>query len=114
MIRKWFDTYGFEPELVEAACNRTMKATQTPSFQYADKILTGWKENGVRTLRDVEVLDQKHQQSRAQGKDREPVKKQTSNNRFKNFEERNYNYDDAIWNDIRRRYQKGGTEDGTN
>lgn len=113
IIKKWFYTYGFDRPIVIEACNRTIKATQTPSFQYADKILTGWKENGVKTLGDVEELDKKRQLARGQSKDREPVRKTASANRFRNFEERNYNYDEAIWDDIRKRYKKGGSGDGT-
>lgn len=113
IIKKWFHTYGFDQSLVTEACNRTIKATQTPSFQYADKILAGWKENGVRTLADVEELDRKRQLAKGQSKEREPVRKNSSSNRFRNFEERNYNYDEAIWDDIRKRYKKGGSGDGT-
>lgn len=113
IIKKWFHTYGFDQSLVTEACNRTIKATQTPSFQYADKILAGWKENGVRTLADVEELDRKRQLAKGQSKEREPVRKNSSSNRFRNFEERNYNYDEAIWDDIRKRYKKGVSGDGT-
>lgn len=113
IIKKWFYTYGFDRPIVIEACNRTIKATQTPSFQYADKILTGWKENGVKTLGDIEELDKKRQLARGQSKDRDPVRKTASTNRFRNFEERNYNYDEAIWDDIRKRYKKGGSGDGT-
>ena len=59
MIEKWFSVYGFSRELVLEACNRTMEATHTPSFPYADKILSEWKKAGVRTVRDVAVLDEK-------------------------------------------------------
>lgn len=113
IIKKWFHTYGFDRQLVTEACNRTIKATQTPSFQYADKILAGWKENGVKTMADVEELDKKRQLAKGQSKEREPAKKSSSPNRFRNFEERNYNYDEAIWDDIRKRYKKGGSGDGT-
>ena len=36
----------------------------------------------------------------------------TGNNRFKNFEERSYNYEDLVWEGMRKR-QKGGSGDGT-
>lgn len=113
IMKKWFYTYGFDRPLVVEACNRTIRATQTPSFQYADKILTGWKENGVRTMGDVEELDKKRQLARTGERDTGRVRKNVPANRFHNFEERNYNYDEAIWADIRKRHAKGEGGDGT-
>lgn len=122
IMKKWFYTYGFDRPLVLEACNRTIKATQTPSFQYADKILTGWKENGVRTMGDVEELDKKRQLSRTADREKAAGKasgartqtaRPAPGNRFHNFEGRNYNYDEAIWADIRKRHKKGEPGDGT-
>lgn len=114
-IRRWFKEYGFDSTLVTEACSRTIKATGAASFPYADKILSGWKENGVRALRDVEELDKKRQLSKArsQEKERETVKKTSGSNRFKNFEERSYNYEDYVWEGMRKRQKKGGSGNGT-
>lgn len=49
-MKRWFKEFGFDCKLVTEACGRTIKATGTASFPYADKILTGWKEAGVKTL----------------------------------------------------------------
>lgn len=56
-IDTWFGAYGFTREVVLEACNRTIGATHSPSFQYADKILSEWKKAGVKSLSDVEDLD---------------------------------------------------------
>ena len=56
-IRRWFKEYGFDKSLVVEACSRTITATGSASFPYADKILKGWSEQQVRTLKDVEALD---------------------------------------------------------
>ena len=61
-MRRWFKEFGFDAAIVTEACNRTLTATGAASFPYADKILTGWKENGVRTLQDVEALDKLRQE----------------------------------------------------
>ena len=45
-MKRWFKEFGFDCKLVTEACGRTIKATGTASFPYADKILTGWKEAG--------------------------------------------------------------------
>lgn len=113
-MKRWFREYGFDSALVTEACSRTIKATGAASFPYTDKILSGWKAAGVRVLRDVEELDKKRQISRpkstAQG--REAVKKNPGTNRFKNFEERSYNYEDYVWEGMRKRQQEGGTGNG--
>ena len=122
-MKKWFKEYGFDGKLVTEACNRTITATGSASFPYADKILTGWKENGVRTLSDVEELDKRRQMAkpqqdkntgRAQGSSRAGGQKSSGsgNNRFRNFEERSYNYEDLVWEGMRKR-QRGGSGDGT-
>ena len=113
-VKRWFKEYGFDIELVKEACNRTIKATGSASFPYADKILSGWKKAGVRSLKDVEELDKKRQISRPGGTDRtrEPIKKSTGTNRFKNFEERSYNYEDYVWEGMRKRQKEGEKNHG--
>lgn len=103
-MRRWFKEFGFDAAIVTEACNRTLTATGAASFPYADKILTGWKENGVRTLQDVETLDKRRQEK--QTKKSGTASRQTRNtstNRFNNFEQRSYNYDDYVWEDIKNR-----------
>ena len=103
-MRRWFKEFGFDAAIVTEACNRTLTATGAASFPYADKILTGWKENGVRTLQDVETLDKRRQEKQA--KKSVTASRQTRNtstNRFNNFEQRSYNYDDYVWEDIKNR-----------
>lgn len=89
-IEKWLRTYDFTLELILEACNRTMDRLHKPNFEYADRILTSWKENKVHTLADVQALDQAHQKRSAQ-------RKQASNTRstgFSNFEQRDYDFDE--------------------
>lgn len=57
LINKWVGEYGFDIELVKAACSKTISAIQKPSFEYTDSILANWKKKDVHTLKDVEVLD---------------------------------------------------------
>ena len=111
-MRKWFREYGFDESLVVEACSRTIKATGAASFPYADKILTGWKESGVRALRDVAELDKKRQKNRGQAAAPQLPKKPASN-RFKNFDERSYDYEKYVWEGMRRRQAKGGVKDGS-
>ena len=57
LINKWVGEYGFDIELVKAACSKTISAIQKPSFEYTDSILANWRKKDVHTLKDVEVLD---------------------------------------------------------
>lgn len=122
-MKKWFKEYGFDSTIVVEACNRTITATGSASFPYADKILAGWKESGVRTLSDIQELDKRRQMAKPQqdknaagrsagGRAGGQKSSGTGNNRFKNFEERSYNYEDLVWEGMRKR-QKGGSGDGT-
>ena len=69
----------------------------------------------MKVLQDVEELDKRRKVSRtqSQNRERETGKRTASSNRFKNFEERSYNYEDYVWEGMRKRQQKGGTGDGT-
>ena len=103
-MRRWFKEFGFDAAIVTEACNRTITATGAASFPYADKILTGWKENGVRTLQDVEAVDKLRQEKQAKKSGAASRQtRNTSTNRFNNFEQRSYNYDDYVWEDIKNR-----------
>lgn len=93
LMNQWFYQYGFTKEIVIEACNRTMSAIHTPSFQYANKILQQWKANGVKNVQDISELDQK----------RKPKKKAptNTNNQFHNFEQRDTNYDSLVLDQVK-------------
>lgn len=106
MIGRWFKTYGFTRELVLEACNRTLAATHSPSFKYADKILSGWKKAGVRSLEDIRRLDEQHAE-RAKGKGSGNGSgsqdyrgggngRGRSTNQFQNFPQREIDYDALV------------------
>lgn len=89
MIGKWLSQYQFSVEIITEACRRTIEAIHEPSFKYADRILSDWKESGVHTKEEIEKLDEKHRKGREISVSRTPV----SRNRFHNFEQRTYDYD---------------------
>lgn len=102
MIDRWFKGYGFTRELVLEACNRTLEATHSPSFKYADKILSGWKKAGVRTLDDVRKLDEEHAgRTKGKGAGTQEYKgsaggRGRSTNQFQNFPQRDIDYDALV------------------
>ena len=94
-IDTWRKTYGFDLELIQEACSRTVLSTGQPSFQYADKILSGWKKKNVHTLVDVRLLDAEHkkrQLEKAVSRKKQPAAQSQSNNRFNNFHQRDYDF----------------------
>lgn len=58
LINKWYNDYCFDNDIILEACNRTIRAIHSPSFEYADSILSNWKNKNVRNLADVAVLDE--------------------------------------------------------
>lgn len=106
LINKWVGEYGFDIELVKAACSKTISAIQKPSFEYTDSILANWKKKDVHTLKDVEVLDANFAKANkasatgssqgtnaANGSSKPKNNNSSSKNKFNNFNQRNNDYD---------------------
>ena len=94
-IDTWRKTYGFDLELIQEACSRTVLTTGQPSFQYADKILSGWKKKNVHTLEDIRLLDAEHkkrQLEKSVSRQKQSAKQPQANNRFNNFHQRDYDF----------------------
>lgn len=96
LMNTWLNDYGFTMDIIQEACSRTVLSTGQPSFQYADKILSGWKDKNVRTLADVRLLDAQHQRQKLEknAKKKATSPKQTASNRFNNFHQRQYDFNE--------------------
>jgi len=97
-INKWNDVYCFDSEIIIEACNRTIQVTHQPSFEYADSILSKWKEKNITRLSELKSLDEQFVQSK-NSKERTITQKTTgssnlSSNKFNNFTQRDYNFDE--------------------
>ena len=90
-INKWAEQYCFEADIIQEACRRTISATHQPSFEYADRILTRWYEQGVRHLQDIAALDEQYQKERSSRRAAAPRQPNTKN--LNNFERRSYDMD---------------------
>ncbi len=92
LMNTWLKSYGFSMDIIQEACSRTVLQTGQPSFQYADKILKGWKDKNVKNKNDIAVLDAEHKKRRLE----RSSKRQTVSppNRFNNFQQRNYDFDE--------------------
>ena len=87
-IRRWREEYGFEPSIIMEACERTVLATDRHRFEYADKILSSWKESGVHHLSDIARLDAGFQKEKPARQTRE-----RSADRYNRFMQNSYDYD---------------------
>ena len=93
-ITKWTDTYCFDADMIIEACNRTLKATHQPSFEYADSILTKWNKANVKTPEDIRKSDAEYELLRNQKKASNAASAPgTNNNRFHNFHQRDTDID---------------------
>lgn len=92
-IQKWTGQYAMSLDIIQEACRRTIQATGKSSFEYADTILTNWYKNQVHSKNDIIKLDAAHQKSRSAAKNPDTTQHSASNNRFNNFPQRSYNYD---------------------
>lgn len=87
-IRKWTEEFGFTLDIIREAVNRTVSATHQPSFEYADSILTRWKDSQVHHLQDIASLDDAFQKEKAAKKSSVCQKPAAKN--MNNFERRVY------------------------
>ena len=92
LINKWTKDFGYDMELIQEACRRTITATHQPSFEYTDKILTSWHKSSVHTIKDVSRLDSDYNRNKkAAAQPSAPAP--ASRNKFNNFNQRDYDYD---------------------
>ena len=98
-IRRWNQEYHFSQELISEACRRTILTAHSASFQYAEKILKGWRGHQVTTLEDVRRLDDAFDKAKAarnhQAQERKIPKTSAAKkpaSRFHNFNQRSYDY----------------------
>ena len=109
-VRRWTESYGYGMDIIREACQRTVMATGKPSFNYANGILKGWHEAKVNSIADIVMADEQYRISKMSDNVAEAPaagtfgKKQSSasgaagsqNNRFKNFTERDYDYESLM------------------
>jgi len=89
-IEKWKNDFGFSIELIQKACEKTIQSIHEPSFEYTDRILSNWKNNNITSLEGVAKADSDHQKRQ---KPATAAPRSVSKNKFNNFEQRSYDYD---------------------
>lgn len=86
-IHRWTKDYGYEMDVIQAACERTVLSTDKHRFEYADSILTSWFKAGVHHESDIAKADESFKQNKAASA------KNTSSNRFNQFTQNSYDFD---------------------
>ncbi len=85
-IDRWRKFYGFENDVILTACERTVLATDSHRFEYADSILANWHKAGVHHKGDIKSLDENHRRSRTN-------RPSVSTNKFNQFTQHDYDFD---------------------
>ncbi|MBQ8085098.1 MAG: DnaD domain protein [Lachnospiraceae bacterium] len=58
-IDTWYNTFSFNKNIIIEACRRAILANpQAPTFSYVNGILENWHKQNVRTLSDIQKLDE--------------------------------------------------------
>ena len=93
-IIRWTKEYGFSQDIIAIACERTVLATDSHRFEYAEGILSNWKKEDVHHKSDIQRIDAQYQKSRqSRSSSSAASSSQVSSNRFNQFPQRDYDYD---------------------
>ena len=84
-IMRWTKEYAFTVDVIFAACERTVLATDKHRFEYADSILNSWYKAGVHHVSDIQSLDEHYHKSK--------TSKPAVNNKFNQFKQNTYDFD---------------------
>jgi DnaD/phage-associated family protein len=99
-VEKWVVGYGYEFDIIELALKRTTSILN-PNFEYINKILTDWHDNGLKSKEDIAEYEkarkQKSQAGSASAKGKEGVVPQKGN-----FEQTKYDKDylEKLYKDV--------------
>lgn len=85
---KWIKDFGFSQDIIIEACTRTVMATDSHRFEYADRILSSWHKNQVHHKADIKALDDAYEKNRTSVK-KTPV----SGGQFNQFIHQNYDFE---------------------
>ena len=93
-IIRWTKEYGFSQDIIAIACERTVLATDSHRFEYAEGILSNWKKEDVHHKSDIQRIDAQYQKSRqSRSTSSAASSSQVSSNRFNQFAQRSYEFD---------------------
>lgn len=90
-VDRWTNEFHFTSGIIAEACDRTIAQTHQPNFAYANRILEAWHKKGIRHLEDIRALDLEFmKKKKAEASSPKPVR----NNKFNNFHQRDYDFEE--------------------
>ncbi|MCR5754243.1 MAG: DnaD domain protein [Acetatifactor sp.] len=87
-INRWVKEYGFSTDIILEACERTVLATDRHRFEYAEGILSRWRQENVHHKADIHKIDESYQKRRSTSK---PA---AAANKFNQFAQNDYDFDE--------------------
>lgn len=96
-INKWTGSFGFSMDVIIECCERTVLAVDTHRFEYADRILSNWKEQNVNSVREVKELDKAYRNKTKNTSCNTYAK--AGQNKFNQFPQHDYDFE-ALERDI--------------
>lgn len=97
-VEKWVVEFGYDFDIIELSLKKTT-AISSPNFEYINKILTEWNENGLKSKEDIIAYEKSRKLARqagnAKSKDSEIPQKG-------NYDQRKYDdeYFDKLYKDV--------------
>lgn len=85
-ITRWTGEYGFDLDIILEACERTVMATDRHRLEYAERILSSWRQENVHHKADIHKIDELYHRKKS-------TPKPASGNKFNQFAQNNYDFD---------------------
>lgn len=110
-MTKWVNVFKMKKDIIKIACERTVIKTGQASFPYADSIVSKWYEAGVSSAADIVKIDEEFNFNRNSEKNKNvennynAVKSVPKPNRFVNFEQREWDFDELKRRERERMYK---------
>lgn len=89
-INRWTKEFGFGMDVISVACERTVMGTDKHRFEYADSILSSWHQANIHHKSDIAKADENYKRTKAAA----TVKPGAASNKFNQFKQNSYDFDD--------------------
>jgi DnaD/phage-associated family protein len=96
IMHSW-ESMGFSPDMVKEACDRALLQCNKPSFTYADRILTSWNEENIKTPEALAEKDRTFNATKSAKRGR-PSKgmSKSAENYLNRYSQREYSAEDML------------------
>lgn len=94
-IDTWIKEFNYDFVMIEEALKRTV-CKANPTLNYVNGILSNWHKKGYKTVKDIELENNKRSEEANAYTKKEPTKKM----KFQNYEQRNYEDLDSFYDNI--------------